>query len=55
MISAIILIICPALTNLYYLYRPNAMMAKIAPLAVPVICIAQYMVCIRSDLEAFCF
>lgn len=55
MYSAIILILCPSLTNVYYMFRPNSMFARVMPFIVPVVCVAQYMAAFRYDLQNFCF
>lgn len=49
MYSAIVMIALPALTNIYYTFRPNAMFAKISPFAVPIICVSQYFGVLRYE------
>ena len=50
-----VLILLPALTNLYYTFRPNSPLATIIPLAMPVLCMTQYYYVINHDFEKFCF
>lgn len=50
MYSALILIIFPSLTNVYYTFRPNATMAKMMPFVMPVVCMAQYIAALKYDL-----
>lgn len=50
MYSAMILIIMPSLTNIYYTFKPQATLAKVMPFVVPVVCIAQYLAALRYDL-----
>lgn len=45
----------PSLTNLYYTFRPNGTFARVMPFAVPVVCVVQYCMAMRYDLENFCF
>lgn len=53
--SAIVLIFFPALTNLYYTFRPNSPLAGVIPIAMPFICLGQYFYVINKDFENFCF
>jgi hypothetical protein len=53
--SAIALLFMPALTNLYYTFRPNSPLSGIMPWAMPFICLGQYFYVIHQDFENFCF
>lgn len=53
--AAMALIIAPSVTNIYYMYRPNATMARIAPYAVPIVCAVQYFAALTYDIQNFCF
>lgn len=53
--AAIALIIVPSITNLYYMYKPNGMFARIAPFAIPVVCAVQYFAALTYDIQNFCF
>lgn len=55
MYSAIIMILLPGMTNIYYTFKPQATLAKVMPFVVPVVCLAQYIAALRYDLENFCF
>lgn len=50
MYSALALVFLPALTNVYYTFRPNAMLVRVAPFAMPVICLVQYLAALKYDL-----
>ncbi len=53
--SALVLIFLPALTNLYYTFRPNSPLVGLMPFAMPFICLSQYFYIINRDFEKFCF
>ncbi len=53
--SAIVLIFLPALTNLYYTFKPNSPLSGIMPFAMPLICLGQYFFILNKDFEKFCF
>ncbi len=55
MYSALTMIFLPAFTNVYFTFKPQALFAKIAPIFMPIICISQYLIVLRHDLENFCF
>lgn len=55
MYSAMVLILLPSLTNVYFTFKPNATLARVLPLAMPLVCLAQYYMAFRYDLENFCF
>lgn len=50
MYSALALVFLPGITNIYYMFKPNAMMARIAPFAMPIICITQYIAAFKYDI-----
>lgn len=53
--SAIVLIFMPALTNLYYTFKPNSPLSRVMPFAMPFLCLGQYFYVINRDFENFCF
>lgn len=55
MYSAITLLAFPTLTNLYYSTKPTAKFAKVIPVLVPFVCIAQFLAVLKYDLEKFCY
>lgn len=55
MYSALALIILPSATNLYYTFKPNALFAKVMPIVMPVVCLAQYLAMVKYDLEGLCY
>lgn len=53
--AAIILITVPSLTNIFYMFKPNSLFSKVVPFAMPIICLGQYFVAFKYDMENFCF
>lgn len=55
LISAIVLIFVPGLTNLFYIFRPVSINASVMPFAMPLICFGQYFYFLNRDFQKFCF
>lgn len=53
--SSLFLLFAPALTNVYYTFRPNSPLSKIMPFVMPVVALTQYAYFLREDMETFCF
>ena len=53
--SAIFLLLAPALTNIYYTFRPNSVLSRHMPFIMPLIAVTQYLLIFRNDMENFCF
>jgi len=53
--SGIFLLFAPALTNIYYIFRPNSGLANILPFAMPIMALAQYINIFTNDMKKYCF
>jgi len=52
--AAVFMLTLPSLTNIYYMMRPNSMLAGIMPFAVPLLCLGDYIYFLNKDFEAYC-
>ena len=52
--AAVALIALPALTNIYYSFRPHSILAGVMPYAVPLLCFYNYCYFVNKDFQSFC-
>jgi hypothetical protein len=52
--AAVGMLVLPSLTNIYYALRPHSILSGIMPLAVPLLCFANYVYFVNRDFQQYC-